>query len=203
MSNGDLGAGLCLVLHLTKSDTEVSIPLNPVLPCVMGKWDCCIANWCSLVNCRKETEETDIRRVTQPKLKHIQIGKCRAPDPQSWLLLKLWQRLRNGAGITILGTGTRRWGLETETVSVQREYVPLGCVKSSSTAWQPPLVGYLMKVFAAIATVAPGTSTDRLGKDCSGAGETHHAGLRQYREEGRRWGAGRLRGEVKAKPNRV
>lgn len=109
MSNGDLGAGLCLVLHLTKSDTEVSIPLNPVLPCVMGKWDCCIANWCSLVNCRKETEETDIRRVTQPKLKHIQIGKCRAPDPQSWLLLKLWQRLRNGAGITILGTGTRRW----------------------------------------------------------------------------------------------
>lgn len=37
MSNGDLWAGLCLVLHLTKSDTEVSIPLNPVLLC--GPWE--------------------------------------------------------------------------------------------------------------------------------------------------------------------
>jgi len=163
MSNGDLGAGLCLVLHLTKINTEVSIPLNPVLPCVMGKWDCCIANWCSLVNCRKETEEVDIKRVTQPKLKHIQIGKCRAPDPQSWLLLKLWQRLRNGAGITILGMGTRRWGLE-----IEYQYKENICVWGVWNAAAPPdnhpLVGYLMKVFAAIATVAPGTSTDRLGK---------------------------------------
>lgn len=41
-----------------------------------------------------------------------------------------------------------------------------GCVKEKQQHLpnNHPLVGYLMKVFAAIATVAPGTSTDRLGK---------------------------------------
>ena len=97
MSNWDLGAGLCLALHLTEINTEVSIPLNPVLPCVMGKWDCCIANWCSLVNCREETGEAGIRKVTEPGLKHIQIWKCRVPDPRSWLYYsKLQQRVRMG-----------------------------------------------------------------------------------------------------------
>lgn len=37
-------------------------------------------------------------------------------------------------------------------------------VKAAAPPDNHPLWGYLMKVFAAIATVAPGTSTDRLGK---------------------------------------
>lgn len=162
MSNWDLGAGLCLALHLTEINTEVSIPLNPVLPCVMGKWDCCIANWCSLVNCREETGEAGIRRGTEPGL-NIQIWKRRVPDPRSWLYYsKLQQRVRTGLLSQFWGWADL-WRVRTGIST--REWMHSGCVKSSTISPRTiPFMGYLMKVFAAITKVAAGTSTDRLGK---------------------------------------
>lgn len=57
-------------------------------------------------------------------------------------------------------------GLEQELV--QENECILGVWKKKKAAAPAPttipLWAYLMKVFAAIATVAPGTSTDRLGK---------------------------------------
>ena len=135
MSNWDLGAGLCLALHLTEINTEVSIPLNPVLPCVMGKWDCCIANWCSLVNCREETGEAGIRKVTEPGLKHIQIWKCRVPDPRSWLYYsKLQQRVRMGLLSQFWGWADYE-GLEWELVW-ENECI-LGVGKATVPAQKP------------------------------------------------------------------
>lgn len=74
----------------------------------------------------------------------------------------------------------------------------LGCVKrkAAAPARQPSPCGLIMKVFAAIATVAPGTSTDRLGKQTAVVlGKTHHAGLSVTgtREGDER--AGKLQGE--------